>query len=254
MARMFVQRFRCDRHTPFGSLVDPDEYCMNARSDGDASCLVPRVSPPASLMRTLRVSSSPRTSVIPPASANSSKRSSSTVSVNKVARSSCVRIRKSLRLCSSLLPAATGTGTIPPRMAAQNAARKRSFERLKISSSSPGRMPRACSAPSSTKARSYKPETLRTVSSRSPSIKRMERSRPQASSSRSVSVSCSRVIRRRVPSGEFYIDRLATDTANSPASRGEPGEHSDRVRCLAAREGPCENKGLRYRPSRRWQR
>ena len=51
--------------------------------------------------------------------ANASRRSSRSFSVNSVALSSCRRMRNSLCLCSSLIPTATGTGTIPPRIAAQ---------------------------------------------------------------------------------------------------------------------------------------
>ncbi len=82
-------------------------------------------------------------------------------------------MRNNLMRCSSLMPTATGTGTMPPSIEAQKAMTKLSFDLLKITSSSPGCMPRACSEPNSKVARSHNSAKLRLVSSVSPSMKRM---------------------------------------------------------------------------------
>ena len=185
---MLAHRLACVRQTPFGSLVEPDEYWMNARSSGDASYISPFAPGATSVISTDRDSRIPVMSSMPPDFEKSISRCNRSISVNSVPLSSWLRIRNSLKRCSSLMPTATGTGTMPPSIAAQYATTKFRFDLLKITSSSPGCMPRACSDPSNARERSHNSEKPTMVSSFSPSMKRISRSLPRASSSNSVSV------------------------------------------------------------------
>ena len=162
---------------------------MNARVSGSSLAISPAEPAPVSLSRSVLDSSVFLTSGKSSESANSSRRSSKPWSVYSVPFRNWLRILNSFKRCSSLMPTATGTGTIPPRIAAQNAIRKRSFDLVKTTISSPGCMPRCCMLPSNKSALSRRSAKAILLSSFSPSMSRTWRSLPRPSSRISASVS-----------------------------------------------------------------
>ena len=101
--------------TPFGSLVDPDENWMNAGSSRPSRAGVPSRDTSSSWStRKLRCATADQTSPAPASPANAASRSRSLRSVYSQGVPSCRAIRSSFSLCSSLMPGATGTGTMPP--------------------------------------------------------------------------------------------------------------------------------------------
>ncbi len=123
---MFAMRLPWVSITPLGSLVDPDENWMNAKSSGarpDESCPARDMSVMDSTRKQRDLRSS-KSSVSPTSGASAARRSRFLASVYSSGLPILRATRSSLWRCSSLMPTASGTGTIPPHSAGPESVEK----------------------------------------------------------------------------------------------------------------------------------
>ena len=112
---MLAIRLPCVSITPFGSLVEPDENWMNARSDGSGRVSLPgREISVIDSTRKQREARSLIRAVSPASAASVRSRSRFFESVYRYGSPSLRATRSSFNRCSSLMPTASGTGTMPP--------------------------------------------------------------------------------------------------------------------------------------------
>ena len=154
----FARMLPCVSTTPFGSLVEPEENWMKATSSRPGAAGRPSREMSSSWStRKVRGLSAVQASGSPEVAAKVARRSRILMSVYSSGLPSCFAMRSSLCLCSSLMPTATGTGTMPPYRQAQNASMNCSLLATFSISLSPGSAPmrcRWCRMPSARRLRS----------------------------------------------------------------------------------------------------
>ncbi len=143
--RALARMLPCVSTTPLGSLVEPEENWMKAVSSAVTFCTLPaREMSSRSSTRKVRPRSSANSPCSPTWAAKAPMRSSARFSVYRKGLPRRRAMRSSLWRCSSLIPRATGTGTIPPSTAAQNTSMNCSLLARNRISLSPRRAPMRC--------------------------------------------------------------------------------------------------------------
>ena len=143
--QLLARMLPCVSTTPFGSLVEPEENWMKATSSGSRALTLAGARDVIEIVDQEGARAQPLEQLL-----LTDLRGKGADALERAALGvdegvpSLRAMRSSLWRCSSLMPSATGTGMMPPRIAAQKASMNCSLLPRNRISLSPRRAPRRC--------------------------------------------------------------------------------------------------------------